>query len=91
MTGACIGRTASGRERRTARPSRHERYPAGIPDEVRKQAGDTVGQDEVLLVIEAMKMLNELRAGVPGRLSAVHVEAGSRVELGMPLLEVSET
>jgi biotin carboxyl carrier protein len=62
----------------------------GVVNEVRKQPGDLVEKDDVLLVIEAMKMLNELRARVPGRLSALNVGDGDRVELGMLLLAIDE-
>jgi len=53
-------------------------------------AGDRVAAGDVLLVVEAMKMLNELRARVPGVVSAVHVAGRDLVEIGNPLVEVSE-
>lgn len=62
----------------------------GVINQIRKQPGDRVEQNDVVIVIEAMKMLNELRARKPGRLTALHVSAGQRVELGMLLLEISE-
>ena len=47
----------------------------GVVTEARVAAGDIVAQGDVLMVVEAMKMLNELRARVPGRISAVNAEA----------------
>jgi biotin carboxyl carrier protein len=38
------------------------------------------------VVVEAMKMENELRAGRPARVVAVHVRAGEAVEKGAPLV-----
>jgi biotin carboxyl carrier protein len=62
----------------------------GVVNEVRKHPGDVVEKDDVLLVVEAMKMLNELRARVPGKLSVINVAEGDRVELGMAILAVDE-
>jgi biotin carboxyl carrier protein len=62
----------------------------GVVVETRVAAGDAVAQGDVLLVVEAMKMLNELRTRVAGTVSAVHPEAGQRVELGRVLVEISE-
>jgi biotin carboxyl carrier protein len=62
----------------------------GVVIEVRVTDGDRVAQGDVLLVVEAMKMLNELRARVAGVVSAVHPAAGQRVEIGEPLIEISE-
>ena len=62
----------------------------GVVIETRVAAGDTVIQGDVLMVVEAMKMLNELRARVPGLVSAVNNEAGDRVEIGTLLVEITE-
>ena len=52
-------------------------------------AGDTVAQNDVLLVVEAMKMLNELRSRVAGEVSGVYVQEQDRVEIGARLVDVS--
>ena len=62
----------------------------GVVTEARVAAGDIVAQGDVLMVVEAMKMLNELRARVPGRISAVNAEATERVEIGTVLVEIAE-
>lgn len=62
----------------------------GAVVEVRVGSGDVVVPGDVLLVIEAMKMLNELRARVPGNVAAVNVEPGQRVEIGEALIEIAE-
>ncbi len=62
----------------------------GVVIQTRVAAGDDVAQGDVLLVVEAMKMLNELRSRVAGTVSAVHPEAGQRVEIGDVLVEISE-
>jgi biotin carboxyl carrier protein len=63
---------------------------SGVVVEVRVSPGDVVAQGDVLMVIEAMKMLNELRARVPGVIANVNGEQGERVEIGTALIEVHE-
>jgi biotin carboxyl carrier protein len=56
--------------------------------EIRVREGERVEAGTVLLVLEAMKMQNELRARVGGVVEAVHVSLGQRVEAASVLLEV---
>jgi biotin carboxyl carrier protein len=50
--------------------------------------GDTVERGAPLVVIEAMKMENELRAARDGRVAAVLVRAGDTVEAGAKLVSL---
>lgn len=58
----------------------------GVVVEVYAKTGDEVAEGDVLMLIEAMKMNNELRAQRAGTIRDVHVQAGQRVEPGMSLL-----
>jgi acetyl-CoA/propionyl-CoA/long-chain acyl-CoA carboxylase, biotin carboxylase, biotin carboxyl carrier protein len=51
--------------------------------------GDAVAEGQVLAVIEAMKMMNEVRAHRAGTVTAIHAGAGSSVESGTPLITLS--
>jgi biotin carboxyl carrier protein len=48
--------------------------------------GDTVEAGSGLVVIEAMKMENEITSPRAGRVTAVEVEQGRTVESGAPLV-----
>jgi biotin carboxyl carrier protein len=50
--------------------------------------GDEVKENQGLVVVEAMKMENELRAPRPGVVAAVHVAVGQAVDKGAPLVTV---
>jgi acetyl-CoA carboxylase biotin carboxyl carrier protein len=49
------------------------------------QPGDEVGPDTVLCIIEAMKVMNEIKAETRGRIREVLVKNGQAVEFGQPL------
>ncbi len=52
------------------------------------EAGVSVERGTGVVVVEAMKMENELSAPISGVVERVHVKAGDRVERGAPLIEV---
>jgi biotin carboxyl carrier protein len=51
-------------------------------------AGKDVDAGQAVLVIEAMKMQNELKAPKKGKVSKLHVEQGAAVEAGQILAEI---
>jgi biotin carboxyl carrier protein len=59
---------------------------AGIVQEILVKADDEVNQGQVLIVVEAMKMQNELHARRAGTVKAVYVSVGQRVDQGAPLI-----
>lgn len=60
----------------------------GMIVRVAVQVGDTVEPGQSLVVMEAMKMENELRATSAGRVKAVLARPGTAVEKGAVLLEL---
>jgi biotin carboxyl carrier protein len=52
------------------------------------QAGDQVQEGQTLLVMEAMKMQNELKTSTTGTVATVHVQEGATVETGAVLVTV---
>jgi biotin carboxyl carrier protein len=60
----------------------------GLIVRVNVQAGDQVQMGQGLVVMEAMKMENELRAQAAGRVKTVVVSPGTAVEKGTVLLEM---
>jgi oxaloacetate decarboxylase alpha subunit len=50
--------------------------------------GDSVQVGQVLCIIEAMKLMNEIEAEVAGEIVKVHHESGQPVQFGEPLFTV---
>lgn len=55
-----------------------------------KKQGDKVKKGDVVCVIEAMKMINEVKSEVSGTISNVLVKDGSMVEYGQPIFQVTK-
>ena len=52
------------------------------------EVGDVVTEDSVIGIIEVMKLMNSVRAGVAGEVVAILAQNGSAVEEGQPLVRV---
>ena len=93
------GGTSNGKKKTTAavgasgrpRPSHEGCVTTAMPGsivEVKVKAGDKVNAGDAVLVIEAMKMENEIQASVTGVVVAVHVKKGDTVTPDESLLEI---
>jgi glutaconyl-CoA/methylmalonyl-CoA decarboxylase subunit gamma len=60
----------------------------GLIKAVYVKEGDVVRRGDKLLVLEAMKMENQLLAAIAGRVKAVHVETGKVVVKNELLVEI---
>ena len=64
----------------------YEAPSPGTPPFVK--VGDAVKEGQVLCIIEAMKLMNEIEADVSGVIAKMFVPNGSPVEYGMPLFGI---
>jgi biotin carboxyl carrier protein len=62
----------------------------GLISRIEIQIGEEVTPGSGLLVLEAMKMENEIRSLKHGRILIIHVEKGKVVEKGEPLITIAE-
>jgi biotin carboxyl carrier protein len=99
---ACEGKSVQLRlldERRAARPGEGggsgrdggkliKSFMPGKVVEVLVKVGDSVEKDQGLIIIEAMKMENELRSTAVGKVKEIHVSSGQPVESGQLLIEL---
>ena len=64
-------------------------YLASSPDAPPfAKVGDRIGPEKTVCIVEAMKVFNEIPAGVSGQIVAMLVENGAPVEFGQPLIKV---
>jgi acetyl-CoA carboxylase biotin carboxyl carrier protein len=52
------------------------------------EAGTEVNPDTVVCIIEAMKVMNEIKSEVKGVVTQILIENGKPVEFGQPLFKV---
>ena len=65
-------------------------YRAPSPDAASFiEVGQTVRVGDVLCIVEAMKMMNQIEADRAGTVTAIHVENGEAVEFDQPLISIS--
>lgn len=64
-------------------------YAAPSPDSpLFVKVGDRVTADTTVCIIEAMKVMNEIKADVSGEVIAILIETGTPVQYGEPLFHV---
>lgn len=53
------------------------------------KVGDKVDENTVVCIVEAMKVMNEVKAGVSGTVAEILVENADPIEFGTPLLRIT--
>jgi len=69
------------------------RVKAPMPGKVTKlavSAGEEVRRNQTLVIVEAMKMENEIKTSIDGVVTKVHVAVGDLVDAERPLVEVEK-
>ena len=61
----------------------------GVVVEINVSPGDAVEANQVVAVVEAMKMMNEIRAHKSGTVTAVLTAPGTQIESGAALLTLA--
>jgi len=62
----------------------------GTVNEIPVSEGDEVSTGQILVILEAMKMLNNVVCGLNGQVSEIFVGPGDKVEVGTPLLMIKK-
>ena len=85
------GHKAAGPKRAQAAPAGEGAVTAIMPGKIIRvlvKPGDQVNEGDVICILEAMKMENELRAPKAGTIEALYAEPGQDVEMGSVLAEI---
>ena len=73
-------------------PAGNDAMPSPMPGTILKilvNVGDTVQENQPLMILEAMKMENEIVAGKAGTVTGIHVQQGDMVNPGEPLITIN--
>tara|TARA_B100001769_G_scaffold173935_1_gene137107 strand:- start:163 stop:570 length:408 start_codon:yes stop_codon:yes gene_type:complete len=79
-------RSSGGKSKKSGKVS------ANIPGKVvtvEVSLGDDVEEGQVVMILEAMKMQNEIQAPVSGTVTEIHCEEGQSIEANVPLLVIT--
>ena len=79
-------RSSGGKSKKSGKVS------ANIPGKVvtvEVEIGQVVEEGQVVMILEAMKMQNEIKAGIDGIVKSIMCKQGERVEANMPLMEIT--
>jgi biotin carboxyl carrier protein len=60
----------------------------GVVVSIAKKVGDAVNPGDTLLVMEAMKMENNISASIAGKIKTIHVAVGNELDSGQLLVEL---
>jgi biotin carboxyl carrier protein len=60
----------------------------GVVSEIDTRVGKTVRQGDIIMILEAMKMLNRIKAPQDGTVKVIRVAAGEKVAKGQVLMEL---
>jgi len=61
----------------------------GVINDIRVKAGDEVKPGDVLVILEAMKMENQIKADIAGTVKEIRVTKGQAVNSGDPLVVIN--
>ncbi|BFL73222.1 MULTISPECIES: biotin/lipoyl-containing protein [Anaerococcus] len=61
----------------------------GTINKINVSEGESVSKGDVLLVLEAMKMENDIKAPNDGVVNKIHVASGDNVNTGDPLVDIA--
>ena len=95
---AAIPQPVSGEPTGVAAPAGHQVkspmvgtfYRSPSPDAAAfVEVGQSVRAGDVLCIVEAMKMMNQIEADRAGTVTAIHVENGEPVEFDQPLITIA--
>lgn len=52
------------------------------------KVGDTVTKGQIVAIVEAMKLMNEIESDFDGKIAEIYVQNGEAVEYGQPLMRI---
>ncbi len=92
VEGKNVEETTGKKRKRTSKGKLSGTISSTIPGKIvsiNTDIGDKVKEGDVLMILEAMKMQNEIHAPISGTVSEVNYKPGDNVEANAPLLVIT--
>ena len=89
IEGSSVGETSGSKRKRSARGKKSGTISSTIPGKIVSisiKEGQIVSEGDVVMILEAMKMQNEIQAHLSGTVTAINCKPGDSVEANSPLI-----
>jgi len=91
IEGNSVGDMAGNKRKKKGRGKKSGTISSTIPGKIVSIAveeGDIVAEGDVVMILEAMKMQNEIQAPLSGNVTAVNCKPGDSIEANSPLIVI---
>ena len=89
IEGGSVGDTSGSKRKKSARGKKSGTISSTIPGKIvsiSAKEGQKVSEGDVVMILEAMKMQNEIQAPLSGTVTAINCKPGDNVEANSPLI-----
>jgi len=89
IEGGSVGETSGSKRKKSARGKKSGTISSTIPGKIVSisiKEGQIVSEGDVVMILEAMKMQNEIQAPLSGMVTAINCKPGDSVEANSPLI-----
>ena len=91
VEGNSVGESSGGKRKKRGRGKKSGTISSIIPGKIVSisvEEGDNVAEGDVVMILEAMKMQNEIQAPLSGTVTAINCKPGDSIEANSPLVVI---
>ena len=91
IEGSFVGESAGSQRKKRGWRNKSGTISSTIPGKIISisvEEGDNVGEGDVVMILEAMKMQNEIQAPLSGTVTAINCKPGDSIEANSPLVVI---
>ena len=91
IEGSSVGESSGSKGKKRGRGNKSGTISSTIPGKIISisvEEGDNVGEGDVVMILEAMKMQNEIQAPLSGIVTAINCKPGDSIEANSPLVVI---
>ena len=91
IEGGFVGESSGSKRKKRGRRNKSGTISSTIPGKIISisvEEGDNVGEGDVVMILEATKMQNEIQAPLSGTVTAINCKPGDSIEANSPLVVI---